>query len=106
MNDSVTTLLLSAITILGGVIAFLYRDKAIVQKECERDKRESAKLIFALLQKLALTRSEAPPPTISTLEKPQIEEAKKLALRELDADIEQQVKAYLSSDTPPSAWKR
>lgn len=85
--------LLSAIGALASAIAVVWR-------QLQTERRENAKIIFALLGKVADARNELPPPTVSTVERPVIEEAKKLAMRALGADWEPQVRAYLKSDPP------
>lgn len=84
------TVLISAIVALTSGIVALWRVH-------EAEKKETARLIFALLQRHALMVGQLPPPTQSTIEAPQLPEAQKLAVKALNGEIEQYVKDYLES---------
>lgn len=95
------SLLIAAITALVGGIVGLWR--YIIAQAHSRlvDQQESARLIFALLQRLALERGEKPPLTKSSPHDLHPDEAKALAKKELNGEIESLVKAYLASELPP-----
>ena len=95
------TLLVSAIVALATAIAVLWRQNASLTTQWRDDQTESSRFIFALLQRIAVFRGQDPPPTNSTAAAPQFDEAKKLAAKELNGELERLVKQYLESVPPP-----
>lgn len=87
------TLLISAIAAMASGMVGLWRHSVSQQKD-------SARLIFALLQRLALERGERPPSTKSTPAHVDHVEARQLAMKELNGEIEKLVKQYLNSEPP------
>jgi len=100
--SALESVLIAAITGLAGAVAALWRQNANLNGEWRADQLEASRLIFALLQRLALYRGTNPPPTVSTPADPQFEEAKKLAVREVNGEIETLLKSYLASSYPPA----
>lgn len=102
------TLLITAISVLAGAIAMLWRQLLVERNAADADRREASRLIFALLQQRASARGETAPPTVSTPAEPQFGEAKKLASRALNGDIEKLLTDFLASDRPPkrTMWSR
>lgn len=96
------TLLLGAVTTLAGVVAMLWRYSVQLNAARVDDQRASARVVFALLGKLAASRGVTPPPTCSTPEKPSLAEAHTLARAELNGDTETLLRNYLAS-VPPEA---
>lgn len=94
------TLLVSAIVGLCGAIALLWRYIVGLHATARAEATGSARLIFALLQRLALVRGERPPPTMSTPTNPINIEAKALALKELNGEIDRLLAEYLESERP------
>jgi hypothetical protein len=99
------SLFASAIAGLAAGIVALWRQNAKLNADWRADQLEASRLIFALLQRLALYRGTEPQPTVSTPEKPQFEEAKKLAAEEVNGEIESLLKNYLASSYPPRKTK-
>lgn len=85
---------------LCGALGVVWRWGIRLNDELHEEKRESTRLIFGLLQRLAIARGELPPPTLSTPENPQAIEAKALALKEIDGELEDLLRAYLDSERP------
>lgn len=102
---SLEPLLVSAIVALVGGIVALWRHNSMIQNARYEDQRESSRLVFALLQRISIYRGETPPPTVSTPQNPNYEEAKKLAARELNGQIEAMLRAYLETEPPPAPRK-
>ena len=98
MPDSI---LLGAITALAGVVATLWRQLLKERAQRDYEKRQEARLMFAMLGALARARGEAPPPTESTPEKPNPLEARTLAVRALNGDVLRLLDEYLSDSIPP-----
>lgn len=100
MPDS---LLLGAIAALASVVGVLWHQ--LLRERAERDveRRESSRLIFALLGERARITRRAPPATASTPEKPQYIEARALAEQALNGDIDERMREFLD---PPSKGKR
>lgn len=99
MQSQMTSLdhiLLSAIAMLSSGLVGLWRYYTTRE-------RDSAKLIFALLQRLAFERGVHPPSTKSTPTNVDAVEARALAMKELNGEIEALVKAFLNSDPPKKA---
>jgi hypothetical protein len=97
---SLDSLLISAIIgVVSGIVA-LWRHTVVLNRQWQEDQQENARLIFALLQRLAFERGDKPPPTVSTPQSPDHAEAKKLALKELNGELEALLRQYLS-DIPP-----
>lgn len=94
------TLLVAAITGLVGAIGIMWRYIVGLQTERQDDQKEAARLIFATLQRLALERGMRPPNTISTSTNPAYLEAKTLAMKELNGEIDTLLKQYLDSEPP------
>lgn len=94
------TLLLSAIGGLCAVVVALWRQLSHERTEAIHEKRTDARLIFALLSRLSFARSERPPPTVSTPERPNIVEARALAVQAINGELETLLTDYL--DGPPT----
>jgi hypothetical protein len=94
------TLLLTALGALAGVIGVLWRQLLVERQAHVEDRRVDSRLIFALLGERARSRSERPPPTLSTPEKPIAVEARALATQALNGDVEALIQEYL--DGPPT----
>lgn len=94
-------LLLGAIGGLAGAIGVLWRQLLSERASHERDKREAARLIFALLGERSRRLSMRPPPTESTPETPKLAEAAQLASDALADDLDGLLRAYLESERPP-----
>lgn len=103
---SLETLLVSAIVALVGGIVALWRFNNRLQDERGSDQREAARLVFALLQRLSLERGGRPPRTHSTASAPDYHEARELARKELNGEIEVLLKQYLDSDLPPEPLRK
>lgn len=100
------TLLVSAIVgLVGGVVA-MWRQSNALHDQWQTDQRESARLIFGLLQRIAVFRDEKPPATLSTAERPQFVEAKALAVKELNGEIEQMLRQFLDSEPPTKPGRK
>lgn len=94
------TLLLSAVGGLCAAIVALWRRNDALAAARLADQQEASRLVFALLQRIAYFRGERAPQTVSTPENPNFVEAKKLATRELNGEIETLLKSYLDSEPP------
>lgn len=100
------TLLLSAIGGLVAAVVALWRHNSVLAAARLRDQQEASRLVFALLQRIAFFRGERAPSTISTPENPNFVEAKTLAVRELNGEIDALLKSYLDSEPPTKPGKR
>jgi len=114
--DPMTAALLSAVGALATAVIALWRrieslHTAIEELHTARrnDQARASELIFALLQKRRDDRGEAPPPTMSdwddepttAVTEGRFKEAAAHAKSELNGDVEQLVKKYLSSTPTP-----
>lgn len=97
-------ILLSVIGALAGAIGVLWRQLIVERHDHDAQKRTDARLIFALLAERAKTHGEPFPPTMSTPEKPNSVEARSLAVRALNGDVESLLRDYL--DGPPTKNER
>lgn len=104
--SALDTLFVSAIVTLAAAVGALWRQNTLLNRQWQADQREASRLIFALMQRIAVFRGESPPATVSTPETPQFAEAKKLATRELNGEIEKLLKAYLDTIPPQPLRKR
>jgi hypothetical protein len=104
--NSLETLLISAIVALVGGIVGLWRMNNSLQNARQDDQKEASRLIFATLQRLALERGQRPPSTISTSTNPNFIEAKSLAMKELNGEIENLLQQYLDSQPPTKPGKK
>lgn len=98
------TVLLAAIGALAGAIGVLWRQLLVERRDRDAEKRTDARLIFALLGERAKTHGEPYPPTMSTPERPNSVEARSLAVRALNGDVETLLRDYL--DGPPTKNER
>jgi hypothetical protein len=103
---SLDTLLISAIVGTVAGIAALWRYAVQLNQQARDAEKESSRLIFALLQRLALARGERPPSTISTSTNIDNVEAKAMALKELNGEIEHLLKEFLDSEPPTKPGKK
>lgn len=102
--------LASAIVALWRYIVRLQEQRDALQDARRADQLEASKLMFALLEKLRNPRFP-PPATVSEWEDEpdtgvtfeQFKEAKKLAAKEVNGDIESLVRNYLRT-SPPAAF--
>ena len=100
-------LLLTAIGTLAAAIGVLWRHLVLERRAHDDDKRSDARLILALLADRARARSERPPPTVSTPEKPISVEARALAAQALNGDVESLLRDYLEGPpTKPGVRRR
>jgi hypothetical protein len=97
-------LLLAAVGALAGVIGVLWRQLLVERRDRDEEKRADSRLIFALLGDRARQRSERPPPTVSTPERPVAVEARALATQALNGDVDALLHEYL--DGPPTKNER
>lgn len=93
-------LLVGAIVGLVGAIGVLWRQLLIERRAKDEEKARDARLVFALLGERARSRSERPPPTVSTPERPDMLEARALAIQALNGDLDDRLRDYL--DGPPT----
>lgn len=94
------SLLVTAITGLVGAVLALWRQNNRLRDAARAEQLESARLIFALLQRVALFRGELPPRTASTPSAPDLAEAKAIAVREMNGELDALLRDYLDSSPP------
>lgn len=107
--DPITVALFSAIGALASVVAYLHRENRALHQARLSDKNQSAKLIFALLQKRRDERGEPPPPTATEWQdEPTTKvteraflEAEAHARSELNGELEELCRRYLSNTPSP-----
>jgi hypothetical protein len=107
--DPMTAALLSAVGALATAVIALWRRIEALHSARRADQAKASQLIFALLQQRRDDRGEAPPPTLSdwddepttAVTEGRFLEATVHAKTELNGDVEQLVKKYLSSTPTP-----